>query len=403
MTTCRRCLAVNKLTLKDLDCAQKRVLVRVDFNVPLENGRVTDDTRIRAALPTIKYLIDQKAKVILVSHLGRPKGKVNEALRLDPVARRLEELLGQSVKKVNECIGPEVEKAVAELKPGEVLLLENIRFYPEEEKNDPEFARKLASLADIYVNDAFGAAHRAHASTEGVAHYLPSAAGFLMQKEIEIMGRALANPERPFVAIIGGAKVSDKIGVIRNLLSKVDTLIIGGGMANTFLKAQGYNLGKSLVEGDKVPLAAELMAEAERSKINLLLPQDLVVAKELSPDAPHQVVAVNAVPEEWMAVDIGPETRQAFAKALQGARTVVWNGPMGVFEMEPFAAGTEAVARAVAEVKGTTIVGGGDSVAAVEKMGLADKITHISTGGGASLEFLEGRQLPGVVALSDKA
>lgn len=394
---------MNKLTLKDLDCAQKRVLVRVDFNVPLENGQVADDTRIRAALPTIKYLIDQKAKVILVSHLGRPKGKVNEALRLDPVARRLEELLGHPVKKVNDCIGPEVEKAVAGLNPGEVLLLENIRFYAEEEKNDPEFAKKLASLADIYVNDAFGTAHRAHASTEGVAHYLPSAAGFLMQKEMEIMGQALANPKRPFVAIIGGAKVSDKIGVIRNLLSKVDTLIIGGGMANTFLKARGYNMGKSLVEEDKAALAAELMAEAEKRKINLLLPEDLVVARELAPEAPHQVVAVNAVPEEWMAVDIGPETRRVFAKALQGARTVVWNGPMGVFEMEPFAAGTEAVARAVAEVKGTTIVGGGDSVAAVEKMGLADKITHISTGGGASLEFLEGRQLPGVVALSDKA
>ncbi|MGB9662069.1 MAG: phosphoglycerate kinase [Moorellaceae bacterium] len=394
---------MHKLTLKDLDCAQKRVLVRVDFNVPLENGRVADDTRIRAALPTIKYLIDRRAKVILVSHLGRPKGKVNESLRLDPVARRLEELLGQPVKKVNDCVGPEVEEAVAQLQPGEVLLLENIRFYPEEEKNDPEFAKKLAALADVYVNDAFGAAHRAHASTEGVAHYLPSAAGLLMQKEIEVMGRALAHPDRPFVAIIGGAKVSDKIGVIRNLLSKVDTLIIGGGMANTFLKARGYNMGKSLVEEDKVSLAAELMAEAEKKGIYLLLPRDLVVAQELSPEAPHRVVAVDAVPEGWMAVDIGPETRRDFAEALATARTVVWNGPMGVFEMEPFAAGTEAVARAVAGVKGTTIVGGGDSVAAVEKMGLADKITHISTGGGASLEFLEGRQLPGVVALSDKA
>lgn len=394
---------MHKLTLKDLDCAQKRVLVRVDFNVPLENGRVADDTRIRAALPTIKYLIERRAKVILVSHLGRPKGKVNESLRLDPVARRLEELLGQPVKKVNDCVGPEVEEAVAQLQPGEVLLLENIRFYPEEEKNDPEFAKKLAALADVYVNDAFGAAHRAHASTEGVAHYLPSAAGLLMQKEIEVMGRALAHPDRPFVAIIGGAKVSDKIGVIRNLLSKVDTLIIGGGMANTFLKARGYNMGKSLVEEDKVSLAAELMAEAEKKGIDLLLPRDLVVAQELSPEAPHRVVAVDAVPEGWMAVDIGPETRRDFAEALATARTVVWNGPMGVFEMEPFAAGTEAVARAVAGVKGTTIVGGGDSVAAVEKMGLADKITHISTGGGASLEFLEGRQLPGVVALSDKA
>ncbi|MGI9952182.1 phosphoglycerate kinase [Moorellaceae bacterium AZ2] len=394
---------MNKLTLKDLDVAGKRVLVRVDFNVPLDNGRVADDTRIRAALPTIRYLMEKGAKIILVSHLGRPKGKVNEALRMDPVARRLEELLGRPVKKVDDCIGPEVEKAVAALEPGGVLLLENIRFYPEEEKNDPEFARKLAALADIYVNDAFGAAHRAHASTEGVAHYLPAAAGFLMQKEIEIMGKALADPERPFVAVIGGAKVSDKIGVIRNLLGKVDTLIIGGGMANTFLKAKGFNMGKSLVEDDKVSLAAELMAEAEKRKVNLLLPQDLVVAQELAPGAAHQVVAADGVPDGWAAVDIGPETRRAFAGALEGARTVVWNGPMGVFEMEHFAAGTEAVARAVAGVQGTTIVGGGDSVAAVEKMGVADKVTHISTGGGASLEFLEGRQLPGIAALQDRA
>lgn len=391
-----------KMTVKDIDCAQKRVLVRVDFNVPLDNGEVADDTRIRAALPTIRYLIEQGAKVILVSHLGRPKGKVNEALRLNPVARRLSELLDKPVKKVDDCIGPEVEEAVNGLKPGEVLLLENIRFYPEEEKNDPEFARKLAALADIYVNDAFGAAHRAHASTEGVAHYLPAVAGFLMQKEIEIMGKALADPERPFVAILGGAKVSDKIGVIRNLLSKVDTLLLGGGMANTFLKAKGYSMGRSLVEDDKVPLASELMEEARKRNVRLLLPVDLVVAQDLSAEAPHKVVRAEEVPEGWMAVDIGPETRQAFAQALEGARTVVWNGPMGVFEVDPFAAGTEAVARAVAGVKGTTIVGGGDSVAAVEKVGVADRITHISTGGGASLEFLEGRELPGVVALKDK-
>lgn len=392
-----------KMTVKDIDCAQKRVLVRVDFNVPLDNGEVADDTRIRAALPTIRYLIEQGAKVILVSHLGRPKGKVNEALRLNPVARRLSELLDKPVKKVDNCIGPEVEEAVNSLKPGEVLLLENIRFYPEEEKNDPEFARKLAALADIYVNDAFGAAHRAHASTEGVAHYLPAVAGFLMQKEIEIMGKALAAPERPFVAILGGAKVSDKIGVIRNLLSKVDALLLGGGMANTFLKAKGYSMGRSLVEDDKVPLASELMEEARKRNVRLLLPVDLVVAQDLSAEAPHKVVRAEEVPEGWMAVDIGPETRQAFAQALEGARTVVWNGPMGVFEVDPFAAGTEAVARAVAGVKGTTIVGGGDSVAAVEKVGVADRITHISTGGGASLEFLEGRELPGVVALKDKA
>lgn len=391
-----------KLTLKDLDLHNKRVLVRVDFNVPLEAGRVTDNTRIRAALPTIQYLIDHGARVILMSHLGRPKGKVKEELRLDPVARELEGLLGRPVHKVNDCIGPEVEAAVAALKPGEVLLLENLRFYPEEEKNDPEFARKLASLADLYVNDAFGAAHRAHASTEGVAHYLPAAAGFLLQKEIETLGKALADPERPFVAIIGGAKVSDKISVIRNLLTKVDTLIIGGGMANTFLRAKGYAMGRSLVEEDQVPLAQELMATAEQQGVKMLLPRDLVVAQEFKADAPHQVVAASAVPDGWMALDIGPETAQDFANALTGARTVVWNGPMGVFEMEPFAHGTEAVARAVAAVDGMTIVGGGDSVAAVEKMGVAEKIGHISTGGGASLEFLEGKALPGVVALTEK-
>ncbi|GEA14761.1 MAG: phosphoglycerate kinase [Moorella sp. (in: firmicutes)] len=391
-----------KLTLKDLDLHNKRVLVRVDFNVPLEAGRVTDNTRIRAALPTIQYLIDHGARVILMSHLGRPKGKVKEELRLDPVARELEGLLGRPVHKVNDCIGPEVEAAVAALKPGEVLLLENLRFYPEEEKNDPEFARKLASLADLYVNDAFGAAHRAHASTEGVAHYLPAAAGFLLQKEIETLGKALADPERPFVAIIGGAKVSDKISVIRNLLTKVDTLIIGGGMANTFLRAKGYAMGRSLVEEDQVPLAQELMATAEQQGVKMLLPRDLVVAQEFKADAPHQVVAASAVPDGWMALDIGPETAQDFANALTGARTVVWNGPMGVFEMEPFAHGTEAVARAVAAVDGMTIVGGGDSVAAVEKVGVAAKIGHISTGGGASLEFLEGKALPGVVALTEK-
>ncbi|MDN5347516.1 MAG: phosphoglycerate kinase [Clostridia bacterium] len=391
-----------KLGLKDLDVKDKRVLVRVDFNVPLKEGQVADATRIRASLPTINYLLDKGARVILMSHLGRPKGKVKEELRLDPVARTLEELLGRKVKKVHDCIGPEVEAAVASLEPGEVLLLENLRFHPEEEANDPEFARKLAALADIYVNDAFGAAHRAHASTEGVAHYLPAAAGFLMQKEIEALGKALADPERPFVAIIGGAKISDKIGVIKNLLGKVDKLLIGGGMANTFLKAMGLNLGASLVEEDRVSLAGELIQEARRLGKELLLPQDLVVASKMTADAPHQVVKVNAVPDGWMALDIGPETQQAFSRAIAGARTVVWNGPMGVFELEPFARGTEAVARAVAEVRGLTIVGGGDSVAAVEKAGVAERIGHISTGGGASLEFLEGKILPGVAALGEK-
>jgi phosphoglycerate kinase len=391
-----------KLTLKDLDLNNKRVLVRVDFNVPLEAGRVTDNTRIRAALPTIRYLIDHKARIILMSHLGRPKGKVKEELRLDPVAGELEALLGQPVHKANDCTGPEAEAAAAALQPGEVLLLENLRFHPEEEKNEPEFARRLASLADLYVNDAFGAAHRAHASTAGAARYLPAAAGFLLQKEIETLGKALADPERPFAAIIGGAKVSDKISVIRNLLTRVDTLIIGGGMANTFLRAKGYAMGKSLVEEDQLPLAGELMAAAANQGVKMLLPGDLVVAAAFKADAPHQVVAANAVPDGWMALDIGPETAQEYANALTSARTVVWNGPMGVFEMEPFARGTEAVARAVAAVDGMTIVGGGDSVAAVEKMGVADKIGHISTGGGAALEFLEGRALPGVEALTEK-
>jgi len=393
---------VAKLTLKDLEFNNQRALVRVDFNVPLQDGRVTDNTRIRAALPTIRYLLDHNARVILMSHLGRPKGKVKEELRLDPVAKELERLLEQPLKKINDCIGPEAQTAVNALKPGEVLLLENLRFYPEEEKNDPDFARKLASLADVYVNDAFGAAHRAHASTEGVAHYLPAAAGFLLQKEIEVLGKALADPERPFVAIIGGAKVSDKISVIRNLLNKVDTLIIGGGMANTFLKAQGYAMGKSLVEEDQVTLAGELIAAAAAEGVKMLLPRDLVVAQRFKADAAHQVVTVNAVPDGWMALDIGPETARAYANALAGARTVVWNGPMGVFEMEAFARGTEVVARAVAAVDGMTIVGGGDSVAAVEKLGVAEKIGHISTGGGASLEFLEGKALPGVVALTEK-
>ncbi|MDK2820438.1 MAG: phosphoglycerate kinase [Clostridia bacterium] len=391
-----------KLTLKDLDVNNKKVLVRVDFNVPLKDGEVTDNTRIRAALPTIQYLVEHNAKVILMSHLGRPKGQVKEELRLDPVAKELEALLGRKVQKVNDCIGAEVEEAVANLKTGEVLLLENLRFHPEEEKNDPDFAKKLASLADIYVNDAFGTAHRAHASTEGVAHFLPAAAGFLLQKEIETLGKALSNPERPFVAIIGGAKVSDKISVIKNLLTKVDTLIIGGGMANTFLRAKGYDMGKSLVEEDQIPLAKELIGAVGERGVDLNLPQDLVVAQEFKDDAPNQVVTVNAVPDGWMALDIGPETARSFANAIKGARTVVWNGPMGVFEMDTFARGTEAVAKAVAAVEGMSIVGGGDSVAAIEKAGVADQIGHISTGGGASLEFLEGKELPGIVALTEK-
>lgn len=394
---------MNKKSIQDVDVQAKRVLVRVDFNVPVdENRKVTDDTRIRAALPTIKYLTGKGAKVILVSHFGRPKGQVNDKYRLDPVVGRLSELLGQPVAKTGDCIGPEVQDAVGKLQPGDVLLLENVRFYPGEEKNDEGLAKDLASLADLYVNDAFGAAHRAHASTAGVAKFLPAVAGFLMQKEIEIMGKALKDPERPFVAIIGGAKVSDKIGVIENLLGKVNSLIIGGGMANTFLKAQGYEVGKSLIEAEKVELAGSLINQAKERGVRLLLPVDVIAAEAFSADAAHKVVDVNAIPAEWMALDIGPKTSEQYAGTVKAAKTIVWNGPMGVFELEAFAKGTEAVAKALAESGAITIVGGGDSVAAVEKVGVADKMTHISTGGGASLEFLEGKALPGVEALADK-
>ncbi|MCL5057407.1 MAG: phosphoglycerate kinase [Actinobacteria bacterium] len=394
---------MHKKTVRDIEVGGKRVLVRVDFNVPLDKeGNVTDNTRIRAALPTIRYLMDKGAKVILASHLGRPKGTFNEKYSLKPVARRLEELLGKKVALAEEAVGEIPRRAVEQLGEGEVLLLENVRFYPEEEKNDEKFARALADLADIFVNDAFGAAHRAHASTEGVARTIPGVAGFLMEKEIEMLGRALTSPARPFVAIIGGAKVSDKIGVIGNLLSKVDTLIIGGGMANTFLSARGYNMGKSLVEGDKTELARELMEKASQGGVELLLPVDLVVSMAADPGAERKSVPVEEVPPDWMALDIGPESARLFGEAVGKAKTVIWNGPMGVFEMEPFAAGTFSVARALAESGAVTIVGGGDSAAAVEKAGVAGRITHISTGGGASLEFLEGKVLPGVAALSEK-
>jgi len=392
-----------KLSIRDVDVKGKRVLVRVDFNVPLEGGQVADNTRIRAALPTIRYLVDQGAKVILMSHLGRPKGKVQEDLRLTPVARELERLLGQPVHKVDDCIGPEVERAVAALQPGEVLLLENLRFHPEEEKNDPEFARKLASLGDIYVNDAFGTAHRAHASTAGIAQYLPAVAGFLMEKEIDILSRILSQPERPFAAVLGGAKVSDKIEVIRNLLEKVDRLLLGGGMANTFLLVQEFALGNSLVEEDKLPLAKELLEQARARGVEVFLPLDLVVAPEIKEEAPRKVVSVEeGVPEGWMALDIGPRTAQKYGGIIRQCRTVLWNGPMGVFEVPAFSEGTRAVAQALAEVTGVTVVGGGDTVAAVEKWDLASKLTHVSTGGGATLEFLEGKELPGVKVLRDK-
>lgn len=393
---------MHKKTVKDIEVGGKRVLVRVDFNVPLDReGNVTDDTRIRASLPTIGYLVDKGAKVILASHLGRPKGTFNVKYSLKPVARRLETLLGKKVTLAEEAVGEIPRRAVEQLGEGEVLLLENVRFYTEEEKNEEKFARALADLADIFVNDAFGTAHRAHASTEGVARFIPGVAGFLMEKEIDMLGRALTSPARPFVAIIGGAKVSDKIGVIGNLLDKVDTLIIGGGMANTFLSARGLNMGKSLVEGDKTGLARELIEKASDSGVELLLPVDLVVSMAADPGAERKSVSVEEVPPDWMALDIGPESARMFGEAVGRAKTVIWNGPMGVFEMEPFAAGTFSVAKAIAGSFAVTIVGGGDSAAAVEKAGVAGQITHISTGGGASLEFLEGKALPGVEALQD--
>jgi triosephosphate isomerase len=393
---------VDKKTVRDLDVAGKKVLVRVDFNVPLnDKGEITDDTRITASLPTIQYLLEQKAAVILMAHLGRPKGQVKPELSLAPVAKHLGKLLGKKILFAPDCVGEVAQAAASKLKPGHILLLENLRFHKEEEKNDMDFAEKLASLADLYVNDGFGVSHRAHASVEGVTHFLPAAAGFLLEKEIQYVGQAVTNPLHPFVAIIGGAKVSDKIGVISNLLDKVDTLLIGGGMANTFLAAQGYKMGKSLVEEDKLDLAKELLAKAKKNKVNMLLPTDLVMAAAFAPDAEHVTEKVKNLNQAYMALDIGAETSKAYAEALADAKMIVWNGPMGVFEMDAFCKGTEAVAKAVAKSRATSIVGGGDSVAAIEKLGLAKRITHISTGGGASLEYLEGKVLPGVAALDD--
>ena len=393
---------MDKKTVRDLDVAGKKVLVRVDFNVPLnDKGEITDDTRITASLPTIKYLLEQKAAVILMAHLGRPKGQVKPELSLAPVAKHLGKLLGKKILFAPDCIGEAAKAAASKLKAGHILLLENLRFHKEEEKNDMEFAEKLASLADLYVNDGFGVSHRAHASVEGVTHFLPAAAGFLLEKEIQYVGQAVTNPLHPFVAIIGGAKVSDKIGVISNLLDKVDTLLIGGGMANTFLAAQGHKMGKSLVEEDKLELAKELLAKAKKNKVKMLLPTDLVMAAAFAPDAEHVTEGVKHLNQEYMALDIGAETSKAYAEALKDAKMIVWNGPMGVFEMDAFCKGTEAVAKAVAKSRAVSIVGGGDSVAAIEKLGLAKRITHISTGGGASLEYLEGKVLPGVAALDD--
>lgn len=394
---------MNKKTIKDVDVKGKRVFCRVDFNVPMKDGNVTDDTRIRAALPTIQYLSENGAKVILASHLGRPKGQVVEEMRLTPVAKRLSELIHKDVRKTNESYGDEVKAEIAKMEDGDILLLENVRFHPGEEKNDPELAKAFAELADIYVNDAFGAAHRAHASTEGIAKYLPAVAGFLMEKELEALGNALSNPDRPFTAIIGGAKVKDKIGVIDNLLDKVDNLIIGGGLAYTFVKAKGYEVGKSLLEEDKIELAKDFMKKAEEKGVNFYMPIDVVVADDFSETANTKVVSIEEIPSDWEALDIGPETSKKYREVVLNSKLVIWNGPMGVFEMDKFAEGTKAVAQALADAENTfTIIGGGDSAAAVEKFHLADKMDHVSTGGGASLEFMEGKQLPGVVALNDK-
>jgi phosphoglycerate kinase len=389
---------MNKRTVRDIDVAKRRVLVRLDLNVPLENGAVSDDTRIRAALPTIQYLLEHNAAPILCSHLGRPKGKPNPKYSLKPVAERLVQLLDSRVQMAPDCIGPEAERMAATIPRGDVLLLENLRFHKEEEANDPEFAQALAWLADVYVNDAFGSAHRAHASTAGVAAYLPAVAGFLMEKELTFLGQALASPSRPFVALLGGAKVSDKIEVIHNLLTKVDCLLIGGGMANTFLKAQGKPVGESLVENDKLDIAQSLLREGGQK---LILPVDVVVADRSDEQAQTRTVSVNDVPDGWRILDIGPQTVELFSRYLGNARTVVWNGPMGVFEMDAFSAGTFAMAQVLAHLDdATTIVGGGDSVAAIQRAGVASRISHISTGGGASLEFLEGKELPGVACLN---
>jgi len=389
----------NKKTIRDIVVKGKRVLVRVDFNVPVKDGKVGDDTRIRAALPTLEYLIDKGAALILCSHLGRPKGEVKPEFSLRPVADHLGKLMGKQIAFAEDCIGPKAEDAAEVLKPGDVLLLENTRFHAGETKNDPDMAKQLASLADMYVNDAFGSAHRAHASTEGVAQYLPAVAGFLLEKEIKYLGQAVADPEKPFVAILGGAKISDKIGVIKNLLAKADSILIGGGMANTFFKAEGYPLGDSLVEDDVLETAKDLLAQGGKK---IRLPVDVVIADKFEADAEHNTIPTGPIPDGWRILDIGPETVKHYSKIITDAKTVVWNGPMGVFEFPEFAKGTFAIAQAAADSDAVTIIGGGESVAAVKQSGLADKITHISTGGGASLEMLEGLTLPGVAALQDK-
>ena len=394
--------ALNKKTVEDLQVTGKKVLVRCDFNVKMENGVITSDKRIVASLPTIKYLIENGAKVILCSHLGRPKGEVVPEFSLAPVAARLSELLGQEVKMAKDVVGESAQALAADLKDGEVLLLENVRYEKGETKNDPELSKKFADLAELYVNDAFGSAHRAHSSTAGVAEHLPAACGYLIQKEIEFIGGALENPKRPLVAILGGAKVSDKIGVITNLIDKCDTLIIGGGMAYTFMKSLGHNIGTSLLEADKVELAAEMMKKAEEKGVKFLIPVDNKVGKEYAPDTEAMIVNSDDIPDGWMGLDIGPKTQEIFADAVKDAGTVIWNGPMGVSEWEAFASGTIAVATAIANSDAISIIGGGDSAAAIQKLGFADKMSHISTGGGASLEYLEGKVLPGIAALNEK-
>lgn len=393
---------MNKQTIKDIDVKGKKVFCRVDFNVPMKDGAITDDTRIKAALPTINYLSKQGAKVILASHLGRPGGEVVEELRMDAVAKRLSDLTNQTVVKTDQVYGDEVNQAVSELNDGDILLIENVRFEPGETKNDPALAKEFANLADFFVNDAFGAAHRAHASTAGVAEHIPSAAGFLLEKELEVLGKALSNPDRPFTAIIGGAKVKDKIGVIDNLLDKVDNLIIGGGLAYTFVKARGFEVGKSLLEEDKIDLAKEYMQKAKDKGVNFVMPEDVIVADDFSNDANTKEVDIDSIPADLEALDIGPKTREKYAKIVADSKLVIWNGPMGVFELETFANGTKAVADALSKTEGYTVIGGGDSAAAVEKFGYASQMDHISTGGGASLEFMEGKELPGVSVLTDK-
>jgi len=394
-------MGYNKKTIENIDVKGKKVLVRCDFNVPLDGEKITDETRLKGALPTIKYLLDNGAAVVLCSHLGRPKGEFNPKFSLKPIAKRMSELLGVNVAMASDVIGDDAKAKAAALQAGEVMLLENVRFHDEETKNAPEFAKELASLAEIFVNDAFGTAHRAHASTAGVADYLPAVMGYLIQKEVQFMGDAVANPERPFVAILGGAKVSDKIGVIENLLDKVDILIIGGGMAYTFAKAMGGEIGKSICELDKLDLAKELLTKAEAKGVKLMLPCDTITGDDFSNDANRQTVPTKAIPADVEGMDIGPDTRETFANAIAGAKTVLWNGPMGVFEFPNFAVGTQTIAKAVSEVDGITIIGGGDSVAAVEQAGFAPKMSHISTGGGASLEFLEGIELPGIACLEN--